>query len=275
LFFGRPSPATERDSDGISSFDRLFIHSFSSLIPAASVPGRHHRQVSVSKQEKKMHQFMNSRRLTAGLMAATTLCAAPVIADLEVALDFGTGSGADPVFTGTFDGSSGFIGFGISDNGVVESPAMELGGGVTFGFTNVSGWNNTDGATGDDPNALGKDHLFSSALGADDPAAFYINGLQTTDIVKIEFLDRFGGEAALVTFNGVQTLVDADVAFTDVSGGGVTGMTSYEGNFTGAGGSGEGNLAGARITVTSIPAPGAIALLGLGGLATAGRRRRA
>jgi hypothetical protein len=242
----------------------------------ASVPGRHQSATSqIFKQEKKMHQFMSSRRVTLGLLAATTLCAAPVLADLEVALDFGTGGGADPVFTGTFDGSSGFIGFGISDNGVVESPAMELGGGVTFGFTNVSGWNNTDGATGDDPNALGKDHLFSSALGADDPAGFYISGLQTTDIVKLEFLDRFGGEAALVTFNGVQTLVDADVAFTDVSGGGVTGMTSYSGDFTGAGGSGEGNLAGARITVMSIPAPGAIALLGLGGLAAGGRRRRA
>ena len=64
---------------------------------------------------------------------------------------------------------------------------------------------------------------------------------------------RKRGSPALVTFEGITTLVDAvpdnGGTFTDVSGGGLTGQSSYAGSFTGAGGSGEGNLAGARITV--------------------------
>ncbi|RPG13847.1 MAG: hypothetical protein CBB69_012720 [Phycisphaera sp. TMED9] len=165
-----------------------------------------------------------------------------------MALDFGTGGGNGPVFAGTFDGTSGFVGFEISENGVVESPSMDIGDGVTLTFTNVSGWNNSNGNVSDVDTLIG-DHFFCAALDADDPVAFEISGLDPAETVVLEFVDRRGTERALVTFEGATTLVDNDFAFTDVSGGGVTGSTSYSGFFTGGDGSGEGNLSGARIFI--------------------------
>ena len=41
----------------------------------------------------------------------------------------------------------------------------------------------------------------------------------------------------------------ADFGFEDVSGGGVTGKDVYMGEFTGADGGGEGNLAGAKVVI--------------------------
>lgn len=165
-----------------------------------------------------------------------------------VALDFGTGGGNGPVYAGMFDGAKGFEGFEISENGVVESPSIELGGGVTLSFTNVSGWNNSNGIVTDVDTLIG-DHFFSAALDADDPVGFDITGLDPEQTIVLQFVDRVGTERALVTFDGVTTLVDNDTAFTDVSGGGVTGSSSYIGWFTGGDGSGEGNLSGARILI--------------------------
>ena len=176
------------------------------------------------------------------------------------AIDFGQSPGAadgcngpSPVYTGAFDGIDGFVGMEISDCGLVESPVLNIGSGVTLQFVNVSGWNNTDGVGPDVPQALTGDHFFSSAAKADDPVQFTVSGLNPCSTLILEFVDRRGNEAALVTFEGITTLVDAvpdnGGTFTDVSGGGLTGQSSYAGSFTGAGGSGEGNLAGARITV--------------------------
>ncbi len=207
-----------------------------------------------------MHRFQTSFKnhalsvVTSAAMVG--LLSGTALAEVETtAIDFGqnpaASCGVGPVYNGEFDGTSGFVSMAISDCGVVESPALDLGGGVTFQFTNVSGWNNTDGVGADQVQALTGDHFLSSALGADDPAAFSVTGLAPEDILILEFVDRRGGEQALVTFEGVTTLVSSDALgeFTDVSGGGVTGETSYSGSFTGASGSGEGNLAGARITI--------------------------
>ena len=200
-----------------------------------------------------------TRAKLGGFLAAATAVIAlvsPAAAEVEVvAIDFGQSPGPScgesPLYAGSFDGSSDFVAMTLSDCGVVESPSLDLGNGVVFQFTNVSGWNNTDGAGPDEVQALTGDHFFTSGLGADDPAAFSLSGLDPTDIVILELLDRRGGEAALVTFEGVTTLVanDALGEFTDVSAGGVTGSSSYNGSFTGPNGAGEGNLAGARITI--------------------------
>ena len=207
-----------------------------------------------------MHRFQTSLKNHAlsfvASVATVGLLSGGALAEVETtAIDFGqnpaASCGVGPVYTGEFDGSSGFVSMAISDCGVVESPTLDLGGGVTFQFTNVSGWNNTDGVGADQLQALTGDHFFSSSLGADDPAGFSVTGLAPEDILILEFVDRRGGEQALVTFEGVTTLVSSDELgeFTDVSGGGVTGATSYSGFFTGPSGSGEGNLAGARITI--------------------------
>lgn len=182
----------------------------------------------------------------------------------QVVVDFGQSPGDtngcnSPLYTGTFDGSSGFLPMNISDCGVVESPSLDIGGGVVLQFFNVSGWNNTDDRPADDSRALTGDHFLTQDLGADEFASFSLSGVNEGDLVLLELLDRRGGEAALVTFEGVETLVNAvgdyenddniPGGFTNVSGSGVTGKTSYSGTFTGPNGNGQGNLSGARITI--------------------------
>ena len=110
---------------------------------------------------------------TASFLPVLTTAA---VAEVEVtAIDFGqnpaASCGVGPVYSGEFDGTGGFVSMAISDCGVVESPTLDLGGGVTFQFTNVSGWNNTDGVGADQVQALTGDHFLTSALGADDPAS--------------------------------------------------------------------------------------------------------
>ena len=214
-----------------------------------------------------MHQLNTLTRTLVGFVVAGGVCGvvATTTADVTVhVVDFGQApgeadgcAGPSPLYSGEFDGSSGFVRMDISNCGVVESPSLDLGDGLTLSFSNVSGWNNTDGQPPESPQALTGDHFFSSGLGADDPAAFTVSGANPNDILILEFADRRGGETALVTFEGVVTLVnavpdgDGSGEFTDVSGGGVTGASAYFGSFTGGGGSGEGNLAAARITVIS------------------------
>ena len=132
------------------------------------------------------------------------------------AIDFGQSPGAadgcngpSPVFTGAFDGIDGFVGLEISDCGLVENPEINLGDGVIFRFASVSGWNNTDGVPADAAQALTGDHFFSSSLGAGDPVDFSVSGVNPCSTLILEFVDRRGNEAALVTFVGVTSLVNA------------------------------------------------------------------
>lgn len=173
-----------------------------------------------------------------------------------IALDFGTGNGNGPVYTGTFDGTSGFIPYEIENQDYTysKSPSIDIGDGVILSFTNINGWNNSDNNTADVGSLL-NDHLFSAANQADDPVNFTLSGLSASDTVIVEFAEQ-PAKDALVNFNGIITTVNSNGAgFVDVSNGGVTGSTSYNGNFTAASGSGEGNLAAARITI--IPLSGA------------------
>ena len=145
-------------------------------------------------------------------------------ADVEViAIDFGQGAGDNcdesPLYTGSFDGATDFVPMTISNCGIVESPQIDLGNGATFGFTNVTGWNNTDGAGPDDVRALTGDHFFSNWQGSG-PVSFSLDGMDPGAIVVLQFADRKGGERALVTFEGVTTMVDGvqgdDGVFTTV-----------------------------------------------------------
>ncbi|MCP4939989.1 MAG: hypothetical protein GY921_12435, partial [Phycisphaeraceae bacterium] len=171
------------------------------------------------------------------------------------AVDFGmTGDncGPSPVYAGTFDGTSGFIGMEIGNCGDQVDVSVDIGGGATFSFTNVTGWNNSDTNDVNDIRALTGDHFFSNWAGSG-PVSFSFDGLDPNDILVVDFADRKGGERALVTFDGVETMVDGvvgdDGVFTNV--GVVTGSSSYSGSFTGPNGDGEGNLSGARFTVIS------------------------
>lgn len=183
--------------------------------------------------------------------------------DITVAaIDFGQAGGCseNPVFTGTFDATGGFKGMTISDCCAVENPEFDLGGGAKLQFFNVSGWNNTDGRPTTDSRTLTGDHIFSAGCDADEFVQFEVSGMNPCDTLMLEFIDRRGGERALVTFEGNIVLIDAvadyendpapsGFGFMDVSGGGVTGKDVYMGEFTGADGSGEGNLSGAKIVI--------------------------
>ena len=177
-----------------------------------------------------------------------------LVAGIDLGMSQTDNCGNSPVHTGTFDGHTGFLDMSISACGSVESPSIDIGGGVTLQFNNVTGWNNTDGVGPDSPQALTGDHFFSNWEGSG-PVNFTVTGMNPCDTLILEFTDRRGGEKALVTFDGVTTLVDAvpdgngDGLFTDVSNGGVTGQTSYAGSFTGENGDGEGNLSGVRMVV--------------------------
>ena len=182
--------------------------------------------------------------------------------DISVAaLDFGqVGCGDNPVYAGTFDATGGFQGMTISDCCAVENPEFDLGGGAKLQFFGNSGWNNTDGRPVTDTRSLTGDHFFSNGCEAEEFVQFEVSGMNPCDTLILEFVDRRGGERALVTFEGNVVLIDAvsdyendpppaDFGFEDVSGGGVTGKDVYMGEFTGADGNGEGNLAGAKVVI--------------------------
>ena len=179
-----------------------------------------------------------------------------------VALDFGQAGGCsdNPVFTGTFDATTNFKGMTITDCCAVENPEFDLGDGVTLQFFGNSGWNNTDGRPVTDSRTLTGDHFFSAGCEAQEFVQFEVRGMDPCDTMLLEFIDRRGGERALVTFEGNVVLIDAvsdyendpppaGFGFEDVSGGGVTGKDVYMGEFTGADGSGEGNLSGAKVVI--------------------------
>jgi len=179
-----------------------------------------------------------------------------------VALDFGQAGGCsdNPVFTGTFDATTNFKGMTITDCCAVENPEFDLGDGVTLQFFGNSGWNNTDGRPVTDSRTLTGDHFFSAGCDAQEFVQFEVRGMDPCDTMLLEFIDRRGGERALVTFEGNVVLIDAvsdyendpppaGFGFEDVSGGGVTGKDVYMGEFTGADGNGEGNLSGAKVVI--------------------------
>ncbi len=203
-----------------------------------------------------MFSIPRTRHVLRGLTAVVGLSVAATTASADVtvtALDFGMSGdncGPSPVYAGTFDGTSGFVGMEIGNCGDQVDVTADIGGGATFTFTNVTGWNNSDTGDTNDVRSLTGDHFFSN-WAESGPVAFSFDGLDPNDILVVEFADRKGSERALVTFEGVDTMVEAvggdDGAFTVV--GVVTGSSSYSGSFTGPDGCCEGNLSAARISV--------------------------
>ncbi|MGC6456102.1 MAG: family 16 glycosylhydrolase [Coraliomargaritaceae bacterium] len=167
-----------------------------------------------------------------------------------VALDLGPTDG--PLFTGEFDGTSGFIEFGGANNGAPQELSMDIGGGVMLAFENVGCWNDTGANVGSE--YLLNDHLYSGGgIAADNPVAFTLSGLNPSDMIRLEFVENPHRNAQVSFAGGSPVIIDtAGSRFVDVSAGGVTGSSSYSGTFTSASGSGEGNLAAARIMI--IPA---------------------
>jgi len=198
------------------------------------------------------------------------------------AIDFGTSqsvNGGTPnvLFTGTFDGTTGFVDGSVPVSLGPNTLSIPLGGGAQIEFSNVGAWGNPGETAGPSLiGALSESYIFSGAGNATGDAPFTISGLAATDTVRVEFI---GGPArvGILNFNGSDDVTipanAAPTAFTQI-GLDATGSTSYSGALRGNAGVGEVNFSAARITITQIPEPSGSLLLGLSGLSLAFFRRR-
>jgi len=98
------------------------------------------------------------------------------------------------------------------------------------------------------------------------PLTATLSGLSPSDTVDLQFIESFqtGNEPQVSVNGGTPTVINSDTSFVDV--GSFTGHTSYSLVFSNAaGGTGEFDLSGGLITVTSaVPEPATLGLLGLG-----------
>ena len=198
------------------------------------------------------------------------LAATPALAN-EIVIDFGIADQGSVAYAGAFDGSSGFVGVDLAAPQPPADLVVDLGGGRSLTLGNVGGWNNSPTSDPADVQTLLLDHVFSAGFGADDPVTITLGGFSPSDEVTLEFVGRMDKvQSALVDF-GVPTIIaggsDPGLGFTSV--GTFSGATSYVGTMTGETGSGEGNLAGARVTI--VPEPTAFVLL-IAGLLVCRRR---
>lgn len=216
-------------------------------------------------------------KLTKKIITATTALGIIGAANAAVtAIDLGTsdtsgGATAQVLYTGSFDGSSGFVeGTAAAANAANTDITIALGGGASIMFDNVGGWGNANSGAADVSSLL-NDYIFT-ANNADATVTYTISGLAATDTVDVAFV---GGPARSgeATFNGSGTATSAagSTAFT-VIGTAATGSTSYTGTL--GNGVGEQNFAAFRVNIVSVPEPSSTALLGLGGLALILRRRK-
>lgn len=198
---------------------------------------------------------MKAGRIVVSVLTAVLVGSVAASADV-ILLDFGDDT--ENVFSGTYDGSSGFQAGAVLD-AQPATPVFSLGGGRTLSFVNVGAYD----LSGPGDLLLTGDFLYSEgAAGADDPVVFTLNGFSVEDTVTLEFLGS-SQRGGLVTFNSVQTAVPT-AAGSFVSVGTVSGSATYQGSFTHPDGVGEGNLSGARITFGAIPEPGTCAALAFG-----------
>lgn len=208
-------------------------------------------------------------------IAATVSSASAAV----TAIDFGTSqtgiaSAPNVLFTGAFDGTTGFIEASVPVANASNTLNIALGGGATIEFSNVGGWGNAgENAGAGLIGALSESYIFAGGgVIAGTNAPFTISGVSATDIVRVEMI---GGPAriGIANFNGSADVNlpanAAPTAFTQI-GTDATGAVSYTGTLIGTGG--EHNYSAARISI--IPEPSSLALLSLIGFASIVRRRR-
>lgn len=186
-----------------------------------------------------------------------------------------------PVFTGTFDGSTGAI---AGHNAETNTPGsagvnVALGGGITFSTTTVGGHEFTAGSDPSALVALTNDYIYVNGStvegGPATSATYMISGVNATDTVVVEFLGGVWNPASEASFNGSGFTTTTGTEFTQI-GSSATGSSSYTGTL-GNSLAIEHTFSAVRITVTetaAVPEPSSTALLGLGSLALILRRRR-
>lgn len=208
----------------------------------------------------------------------TMLCASAAMASAGVTvIDFGAiqdnccGDSAHTLFTGTVEaGDPAAVAF-VHPNAATapgNSSVQALSDGATLSWTNVSAWNNT--ADGLHP---AQTFFLNRAIDPLD-TFFTVTTANPGDLVTIDFIagpDR----DALITIDGTGTVVPNSPdpgpgTWTNVlsgSAGTVTGELTENA-------ADEGNVGAMRITITPVPEPSGVALLGLSAALMAFRRRR-
>ncbi|MGC6466506.1 MAG: PEP-CTERM sorting domain-containing protein [Akkermansiaceae bacterium] len=214
--------------------------------------------------------------------SAIFLASASVSSGAITAIDFGTtqatgGGTPNVLFTGNFDGSTGFVDGSVPVSLGPNVLTVPLGGGAQIEFSNVGAWGNPGETAGSGTiGALSQSYIFSGAGNATGDAPFTISGVAATDTVRVEFI---GGPArvGIVEFNGSGDVTipanAAPSAFTQI-GADATGSTSYSGSLRGSAGAGEVNFSAARISITPVPEAGSMLLLGIAVIGLAFRRRK-
>lgn len=157
-----------------------------------------------------------------------------------------------------------------------SSPSVGVTDGATLSWTNVGAWNNAPDAASN--TAGGSYFLRRSTADPLIPSTFTVAGANAGDVISVDFVGSDGRDAD-VTVAGVTTNVPQYVLGTSVWTNVGTGTGSLTGSFDlglvqGDDPNFEANLGAIRVTITPVPEPAGLALLGLGAAAFLFLRRK-
>lgn len=211
--------------------------------------------------------------MAAGLSAASAQT-------VTFAVDFGANGSNSAIYSGTFGGTTADEWSGLNAPGLFAQTAdssITLSN-VTLTFPGgfYSAYDNDSHGTDDPADALLGDFFFASGGGTSN---FTISGLQANQTLTLSFVGGLQPWTSLVTFGGntvtVPGLASGTSSFTQIAGVDGSVSSSFSGSWTGVSGN-EGDLAGAEITITTVPEPSTYAMLGFGlcGLVALRFRRR-
>lgn len=204
----------------------------------------------------------------------TTLCASAAMASAGVAiLDFGAFQDSGLAYTlytvPVEAGDPSPVAFQHPNAATPQqdSTVAALSDGATLSWTNVSAWNNSvDG--------LNPGQTFFLHRGTDPLDTFFtVTTANPGDLVTIDFIGGLDRDAAIIIDGNSTTVpgtVSGTIAWTNV-------VTDHIGSVTGQlelATSDEGNVGAVRVTITPVPEPSGVALLGLSAALMAFRRRR-
>ncbi|MGB8355495.1 MAG: PEP-CTERM sorting domain-containing protein [Chthoniobacteraceae bacterium] len=209
--------------------------------------------------------------MAAGLSAASAQT-------VTFAVDFGAGS--SQIYSGTFGGTTAgeWSGLNAASLGYPQSADASITlSNVTLTFTGGSyGAYDVGASNGGPADALLKDFFYAPG---GDTSNFTISGLLPTQTLTLSFVGSNQPFVSDVTFGGNTIVVPgnatADSGFTSIATVNGVSASTFNGSWTGEIGN-EGDLAGAEITITTVPEPSTYAMLGFGlcGLVALRFRRR-
>jgi len=211
------------------------------------------------------------------MLMAAGLGSASAQTTVTFAVDFGANGAGSAIYSGTFGGTTAGEWSGLNAPGqFLQSTDSSITlSNVTLDFAGTTyGAYDTGSHNGGPVDALLNDFFYQSG---GTPAAFTISGLQSNQTLTLSFVSSAQPFGSIVTFGGNTVTVPGDATassgFTSIAEVDGSIASSFDGSWVGVGG-GEGDLAGAEISITTVPEPSAYAMFFLGGLALYFVRRK-